>query len=102
MADIAMHANDIKSCFRQMKLHPDIMPAFSIVIANYLFLQTALPFGMDFSPQNWEPVRRLFGVLSEKLHSDHGLRAKHRKYLNLLNWDKTLGHLKSSPVVAKA
>jgi hypothetical protein len=102
LSDIAMHANDIKSCFRQMKLHPDIVPAFSIVIANYLFLQTALPFGMDFSPQNWEPVRRLVEVLSEKLHSDRGLRTKHRKYLDLLNWDKALGHLKLPPVVAKA
>jgi hypothetical protein len=101
LLDVAMHANDIKSCFRQMKLHPDIMPAFSIVIANYLFLQTALPFGMDFSPQNWEPVRRLVEVLSQKLYKDQGLRAKHRKYLDLLRWDSALGHLRETPVVAK-
>jgi len=55
--DIAIHANDVQSCFKQMKLHPDIMPAFSIMVANFMFLQAALPFGADFSPQNWEPVR---------------------------------------------
>ena len=68
--DIITHANDVKSCFKQMKLHPDIMPAFLIIVADFLYLQSALPFGTDFSPQNWEPVRRLVEVLSKKLFTD--------------------------------
>ena len=50
--DIPIHTNDVQLCFKQMKLHPDIMPAFSIMVANFMFLQAALPFGADFSPQN--------------------------------------------------
>ena len=78
------HANDVKSCFKKMKLHPDIMPAFSIMVADFLFLQSALPFGADFSPQNWEPVRRLVETLAEKPCDNKSLRSKHRKYLDRL------------------
>ena len=35
LRDIVLHANDVKSCFKQLKLHPDIMPAFSIIIADF-------------------------------------------------------------------
>jgi hypothetical protein len=100
--DIVMHANDVKSCFKQMKLHPDIMPAFSIMVADFLFLQTALPFGADFSPQNWEPVRRLIEILAEKLFDDKTLRAKHRKYLDKLQWNKALGNRNVQFVKAKS
>ena len=72
--DIATHANDVRSCFKQMKLHPDIISAFSIMVADFLFLQSALHFGADFSPQNWEPVRRLIEILAEKLFKDKSLQ----------------------------
>ena len=36
LQDIVIHANNVKSCFKQMRLHPDIIPVFSIVIANCL------------------------------------------------------------------
>jgi hypothetical protein len=45
-----IHANDVKSCFRQVKLHPDIMGAFSYIIADMLYLLCGLLFGTDFSP----------------------------------------------------
>ena len=54
--ELALHANDVKSCFKQMKLQPDAILAFSIMVADFLYLQSALPFGTDFLPQNWEPV----------------------------------------------
>jgi len=100
--DIALHANDVKSCFKQMKLHPDIMPAFSVIVAQFLFLQPALPFGTDFSPQNWEPVRRIIEILARKLFSDDTLRHKHRKYLDQLRWDRTLNGKDATYTVAKA
>ena len=102
LLDIILHANDVKSCFKQLKLHPDIMPAFSIIIADFLFLQSALPFGTDFSPQNWEPVRRLIEILAEKLFSDKSLVAKHRKYLDKLHWEPSLGKCTVPFVPAKA
>ena len=102
LLDIILHANDVKSCFKQLRLHPDIMPAFTIMIADFLYLQTALPFGTDFSPQNWEPVRRLIEILSEKLFDDTSLIVKHRKYLDKLTWEPTLGKCKTPFVPAKA
>ena len=48
--DIILHANDVKSCFRQLKHHPDVMGAFSYIINDLLFLQCGLTFGSDFSP----------------------------------------------------
>ena len=100
--DIVLHANDVKSCFKQMKLHPDIIPAFSIIIADFLYLQSALPFGTDFSPQNWEPVRRLIEVLAERLFGDKTLISKHRKYLDKLQWEKSLSKCKQPFVTAKS
>ncbi len=70
------------------------MAAFSIQVADFLFLQSALPFGTDFLPQNWEPVRRLIEILAEKLFDDDSLRSKHQKYLDKLKWEPTLGKFK--------
>ena len=84
--EIVTHANDVKSCFRQLKLHPDIVPAFSIMVADFLFLQAALPFGTDFSPQNWEVCRRIIEALAQKLFDDTNLRTKHRKYLDRIKF----------------
>ena len=100
--DIVTHANDGKSCFRQMKMHPDIMTAFSIVVADFLYLQTALPFGTDFSPQNWELVHRLIEIVATKLSADKSLRIKHRKYLDRLQWEPALGEAKQAFAPAKA
>ncbi|KAL7535992.1 hypothetical protein ACHAWF_006478, partial [Thalassiosira exigua] len=100
--DIVTHANDVKSCFKQMKLHPDVMAAFSLIVTDFLYLQTALPFGTDFSPQNWEPCRCLIEILAVKLFDDDTLRDKHRKYLDQLRWDPSLGNYKGPFTPAKA
>ncbi|KAL7545571.1 hypothetical protein ACHAWF_008925, partial [Thalassiosira exigua] len=102
LLDIVTHANDVKSCFKQMKLHPDVMTAFSLIVTDFLYLQAALPFGTDFSPQNWEPCRRLIEILARKLYSDDSLLAKHRKYLDKLRWDPTLGKHKGPFTPARA
>ena len=95
--DIIVHANDVKSCFRQVKLHPDNMGAFSYIIAERLFLSCGLPFGTDFSPQNWEPVRQILEILAEKLFADSSLRDRHRQYLSQLVYDQSLGHPQRQP-----
>ena len=89
--DIVVHANDVKSAFRQIKLHPDIMGAFSYIIADKLFLSCGLPFGTDFSPANWEVVRQLIEAVAERIFPDDTLRIKHAKYLKQLNFDRCLG-----------
>ena len=82
--DVVLHANDVKSCFRQLKHHPDVMGAFSYILGDYLFLQCGLTFGADFSPASWEVIRQIVEQLAEGLFTDKTLPAKHRKYLDRL------------------
>ena len=95
--DIIVHANDVKSCSRQVKLHPDTMGAFSYIIADRLFLSCGLPFGTDFSPQNWEPLRQILEILAERLFADDSLRTKHRQYIDQLAFDQSTGHPQRRP-----
>ena len=97
--DIIIHANDVKSCFRQMKHHPDVMGAFSYIIADLLYLSCALTFGSDFSPQTWEIPRRIAEQLATQLFHDKSLVAKHRSRLDQLKWSKQLGKGKASDFV---
>ena len=73
------------------------MGAFSYIIADQLFLSCGLPFGTDFSPQNWEPLRRILELLAERLFHDDSLRAKHRQYLDQLVFDQSLGRPQKIP-----
>ncbi len=57
--DIAIHTNNVKSCLRQLKNHPNVMGVFSFIIDTIMFLQCGLTFGLDFSPANWEPTMLL-------------------------------------------
>ena len=89
--DIVLHANDVKSCFRQMKHHPDVMGAFSFIIADLMYLSCGLTFGADFSPSTWEVPRRIAEQLSEALFDDDSLVTKHRQKLDQIQWSKKLG-----------
>ena len=40
--DIVAHANDVKSCFHQIKHHPDVAGAFSYILADHLFFQVGI------------------------------------------------------------
>lgn len=90
--DIIIHANDVKSCFRQIKHHPDVMAAFSYIIGDMLYLSAGQTMGSDFSPATWEVCRRIAEQLCTKLFEEKDLRKKHRKYLDNLQWSKKLGH----------
>ena len=98
--DIVIHANDVKSCFRQLKHHPDVAGAFSYILGDFLFVQCSLTFGADFSPPSWEGIRRIAELLAEALFDDKSLRTKHRKYLDLLTFGRDLGR-KAVRTVAK-
>ena len=100
--DIIIHASDVKSCFRQLKHHPDVMGAFAYIIHDILFLQCGLSFGSDFSPANWEVVRQVTEIIAEALFSDDTLRKKHRKHLDRLRWQHSLGSPKAKFTPAKA
>ena len=100
--DIVLHVNDVKSCFRQLKHHPDVMGAFSHILGEFLFLQCGLTFGSDFSPASWEVIRRVAEQLAEAFFDDKSLRKKHWKHLDQLRWDRTLGRSQSGFVPANA
>ena len=100
--DICIHANDVAGAFRQLKMHPDCMPAFSCIVADFIFLQCGQAFGTDFAPGNWEVPRRIAEILATHLFDDKLLREKHRKYLDRLNWSKILGSKRARFSPAKA
>ena len=102
--DIVIHANDVKSCFRQLKHHPAVAAAFAFIIDDILFIPCGLTFGSDFRPVSWEVLRRIIEHLAEKLYEDKSLRAKHRKYLDRLTWQRSLGSSKArfTPATADA
>jgi hypothetical protein len=97
--DIVIHCNDVKSCFRQIKHHPDIVGAFSFILFNHLWIQIGCTFGSDFSPANWEGIRRTIEQLAQGLFKDSSLRDKHRKYLDQLQWDASLDSTKKKRFV---
>ena len=66
-----IHANDIKSCFRQIKHHPNMMGTFLYILAEYLFFEIGLTFSTDFSPANWEAIRLIQSTLAAHLFSTH-------------------------------
>jgi hypothetical protein len=75
--NIVVHTNDIKSCFWQIKHHPDVAGVFLYILANYLFFQIGLALGADFSPANWEAVHRAQSALAELLFFNTTLVEKH-------------------------
>ena len=86
--DILIHANDYKSCFRQLKHHPDILAGFAYIISTYLFFPTGMTFGSNISVANWESVRRVAEKTAVHLFADKTLRTKHRAILDQLRWSK--------------
>jgi hypothetical protein len=86
-----VHANDVKSCFRQIKHHPDVAGAFSYILAKHLFFQVGLTFRADFSPANWEAVQRVQSALAKQLFFDTSLVSKHQAVLDKIKWCRSLG-----------
>ena len=99
LLDVILHANDVKSCFRQLKNHTDALGAFSYIIADLLYLSCGLTMGSDFSPAVWEICRRFSEQLSTSLFDDKSLVAKHRDRLDKIWWSKHLGKAKPGETV---
>lgn len=97
--DLVLHCNDVKSCFRQIKHHPDIVGAFASIVFEHVWIHVGATFGSDFSPANWECCRRVIEQLATSLFDDKSLRAKYRKYLDQLTWDPSLDSNKKKTFV---
>jgi hypothetical protein len=59
-------------------------------LADYLFLQIGLAFGVDFSPANWEAIRCAQAALAERLFFDMSLIVKHHAVLDKIRWCRSL------------
>ena len=71
------------------------MYAFSYIIDNLSFLQCGLTFGSDFSPASWEVLRQIIDLLAELMFDDKTLHTKHRKHLDRMQWQQSLGSKKA-------
>ncbi len=96
--DIDIHANNVKSCFRQLNHHPHVMRAFSFVINTILYLKCGLTFKSKFSPSNWEPIQLISEQLATALFNDNTLQEKHKHPLDKLWWDKQPGRLQAMAI----
>ncbi len=92
--DIAMHANNVKSYFHQLKHRPDVIGAFSVIIGELLFLQCELTCSSNFSQAGWEPIRCIAEQLATVLFHDNSLQEKHKHYLEKLIQDNSLQNCK--------
>ena len=77
--DLAIYANNAAGAFRQLKVHPDCMPAFSCIVADFIFLQCGQAFGTGFAPANWEAPRQIAEILATTLFDNKSLCDKHRQ-----------------------
>ena len=80
--DILLWDDDIAGCFRQEKHHPDIAPAYGLIIDMFLYFYVGQTFGSVFSPANNEPIRRAREQLAEALGENPAIIEKHRELLN--------------------
>ena len=71
------------------------MGLFSFIIDHLMYLQCGLTFGSDFSPTSWEVLRQIIEILAELLFEDETLRSKHRKYLDRMQSQRSLGSPKA-------
>ena len=78
------------------------MGAFSYILGSFLLLQCGLTFGSDFSPANWEAVRRIAEQLAEVFFEDKYLVKKYQKYTNKLQWRHDLGSKRALFTQARA
>ncbi|KAL7484752.1 hypothetical protein ACHAW6_010372, partial [Cyclotella cf. meneghiniana] len=53
-SDIILHASNVKSCFCQLKHHPDVAGTLSFIVTDILCILCGLTFGSNFSPATWE------------------------------------------------
>ena len=76
----------MKACFRFGRIHPDLTGAFGFYADDYYCLATAMVFGSNTSATSWEPFRRSIEALSCQYANRPDLVAKHRRYLDMIEW----------------
>ena len=93
-SNILLAMVDISSCFRFGRIPPDLTGAFGFSAGDGIYcLANAMVFGHIASANSWEPFRRtieaLTVVLANSPDTAEKLVKKHRKYLDMIQWDDT-------------
>ena len=79
---------DVKACLRFARIHADLTGAFSFLADDLYNLATAIVFGSIASASSWESFRRAIKALTKMFANRPDLVIKHKKYLNMLKWEK--------------
>jgi hypothetical protein len=71
-----------------MRIHADLRGAFGF-LSDYLYnLATAMVFGLTASASSWESFGQAIKAPTKVFATRPNLIIKHKKYLNMLNWEK--------------
>ena len=84
---ILLGSADIKACFQFPRIHADLTGAVGFIAGGYFFLAIAMVFGSIASASSWEPFLRAIEALSAVYENRPDLVAKHKKYLDMINWN---------------
>ena len=79
---------NVKSCFRFVRIHADLTGAFGFLADNLYNLATAMVFGSTASASSWESFRQAIEALTKVFTNRPNLVIKHKKYLDMLKWEK--------------
>jgi len=70
------------------RLHPDLTGAFGFNADRLYYLATAMVFGSIASASSWESFRQAIKALSRIYANPPDLVIKHRRYLDLIQWEE--------------
>ena len=79
---------DIKTCFWFARIHADLTGAFGFLANNLYNLATAMVFGLTASASSWESFRQAIEALTKVFAKRPDLVIKHKKYLDMLKWER--------------
>jgi hypothetical protein len=74
--------DDVSSCFRIPKHHPDTISAMAYIIDNIIFISPAGFFGTNFSAQSWEPFARARMQLARHYSATNATVPVYSEYLD--------------------
>lgn len=100
---IVVNGSSVKSAFCHMKWYPDIINAFSFIVADTLYLSYSLPFCMESVSLIWRWCNKPWNKLPSAIlmTSPFQTNTANCQYLSYLKYDQSVGKTKPSKL-AKA
>ena len=79
---------NVKACFWFARIHAYLTGAFGFLPDDLYNLATAMVFDLTSSASSWESFRRAIEALTKVFANRPDLVIKHKKYLDMLKWEK--------------